>query len=181
MKFKDYVKASNNMEYHISKGIPVCESVFRMHSNSYYELIQEARSLYESEKICHSELDKWLFDNTDFGLFEEYEGKLVALDCPFMLSEEEEEKIELNKPKRGGPKKFYVYVRDPSTGNPKKVTFGDTTGLSVKFTNDAARKSFVARHNCPAQKDRTSAAYWSCNLPRYAKQLGLSGGGNFFW
>ena len=30
----------------------------------------------------------------------------------------------------------------------KKVTFGDTTGLSVKFDDAGARKSYVARHNC---------------------------------
>ena len=31
------------------------------------------------------------------------------------------------------------------------------------------------------QKDKTKPAYWACNLPRYAKSLGMSGGGNFFW
>ena len=60
-------------------------------------------------------------------------------------------------------------------------TFGDTTGLRVKLNDKEAAKNFSARHNCPEQKDKTTAAYWSCNLPRYAKQLGLSGGGNFFW
>ena len=98
------------------------------------------------------------------------------------LKEEEEEKNPpLNQPKRGGPKKFYVYVKDPSSGNIKKVTWGDTTGLSVKLNDPEARKSFAARHQCSMQKDRTSAAYWACNTPRYAKQLGLSGGGQFFW
>ena len=98
------------------------------------------------------------------------------------LKEEEEEKNPpLNQPKRGGPKKFYVYVKDPSSGNIKKVTWGDTTGLSVKLNDPEARKSFAARHQCDMQKDRTSAAYWACNTPRYAKQLGLSGGGDFYW
>jgi len=63
----------------------------------------------------------------------------------------------------------------------KKVTWGDTTGLKVKLNDPEARKSFAARHKCSQQKDRTSAAYWACNLPRYAKTLGLSGGGNFYW
>ena len=58
---------------------------------------------------------------------------------------------------------------------------GDTTGLSVKLKNPQARKSFAARHKCSQQKDKTSAAYWACNLPRYAKSLGMSGGGNFYW
>ena len=97
------------------------------------------------------------------------------------LKEEDEKDPPLNQPKRGGPKKFYVFVRDPSTGNIKKVTWGDTTGLSVKLNDPEARKSFAARHQCSTQKDRTSAAYWACNTPRYAKQLGLSGGGNFYW
>lgn len=97
------------------------------------------------------------------------------------LKEEDEKNPPLNEPKRGGPKKFYVYVKDPSSGNIKKVTWGDTTGLSVKLNDPEARKSFAARHQCSMQKDRTSAAYWACNTPRYAKQLGLSGGGNFYW
>ena len=107
------------------------------------------------------------------------EGQPVPLDCP-MIEEEEEKDIEIGKPKRGGPKKFYVYVRKPD-GGVKKVTWGDTTGLSVKLNDPEARKSFAARHQCSTQKDRTSAAYWACNTPRYAKQLGLSGGGNFYW
>jgi hypothetical protein len=179
IKFKDFLQISENMDYHIKLGIPVSESVFRVHSPAYYELIHEARKLYESGIDFLSESDKLLYKHSDFGLFESYEGNLVPLDCPYMLSEEEHK--ELNKPKRGGPKKFYVFVKDPSTGNIKKVTFGDTTGLSVKFNNLAARKSFAARHQCSTQNDKTSAAYWACRLPHYAKQLGLSGGGNFFW
>jgi hypothetical protein len=107
---------------------------------------------------------------------------MVALDCPMINEAEYQGKeVELNKPKAGGPKKYYVYVKDPSTGNIKKVTWGDTTGLKVKLDNPAARKSFVARHQCDQKKDKTKPGYWACNLPRYAKQLGLSGGGNFFW
>ena len=30
----------------------------------------------------------------------------------------------------------------------KKVSFGDTTGLSIKRDDPARRKSFRARHNC---------------------------------
>ena len=32
--------------------------------------------------------------------------------------------VSLNKPKRGGSKKFYVYVRDPKTKKIKKLSFG---------------------------------------------------------
>jgi len=98
-----------------------------------------------------------------------------------MESEYEGKDVELNKPKVGGPKKYYVYVKDPSTGNIKKVSWGDTTGLKVKLNDPEARKSFAARHDCANKKDKTKPGYWACNLPRYAKSLGLSGGGNFFW
>ena len=86
----------------------------------------------------------------------------------------------LNKPKRGGSKKFYVYVRKPG-GGIKKVSFGDTTGLSAKINNPAARKSFAARHKCSQAKDKTTPKYWSCRLPRYAKLLGLKSNFSGFW
>ena len=79
----------------------------------------------------------------------------------------------IGKPKRGGPKAYYVYVRDPKTKRIKKVTFG-SGGLRAKINNPKARKAFAARHKCSQKKDRTKASYWSCRLPRYAKQLGLS-------
>ena len=99
-----------------------------------------------------------------------YRGKEVKLNKPFRLSTAESKR-----------KKFGVYVKNKATGNVKKVTWGDTTGLKVKLDNPEARKSFVARHQCDQKKDKTKPGYWACNLPRYAKQLGLSGGGNFFW
>ena len=115
------------------------------------------------------------FKQMHFGL---YEGKQVPLETPMV----EEADPELNKPKRGGPKKYYVFVKDPKSGNIKKVTFGDPSGdLQVKINDPKARKAYADRHNCDMQKDKTKAGYWSCNLPRYAKQLGLKGGGNYYW
>ena len=88
-------------------------------------------------------------------------------------------KVQLNKPKRGGSKKFYVYVKSKK-GNVKKVSFGDT-GLSVKLKKRGARASFAARHKCATKKDQTKAGYWSCNIGRYWNSLG--GGSNFsgYW
>jgi hypothetical protein len=87
----------------------------------------------------------------------------------------------LNKPKRGGSKKFYVYVRNPKTKKIKKVSFGDTTGLSAKINNPQARKAFAARHKCAQKTDKTKASYWSCRLPRYASLLGLKSSFSGFW
>ena len=113
---------------------------------------------------------KTFLEHIQYGL---YEGSHVPLEMP-MIEEEE-----LNTPKRGGSKKFYVFVKDGD--KVKKVSFGDTTGLSVKFDDTKSRASYVARHNCDTANDKTKPSYWSCRLPYYAKQLGLSGGGSFFW
>tara|TARA_R110000764_G_scaffold11009_2_gene33277 strand:+ start:667 stop:1974 length:1308 start_codon:yes stop_codon:yes gene_type:complete len=86
----------------------------------------------------------------------------------------------IGKPKRGGSKAYYVYVRDPKTKKVKKVSFG-SGGLRAKIRNPKARKAFAARHNCKNKKDRTTAGYWSCNLPRYAPALGLGAKMNTFW
>lgn len=183
ISFKQYIIEDINeaIQYHIENEQPLTENVYRVGSEKFFELWRTARSLVEEGKIEVTGIDKVLMEETDIGFFAEYEGQNVPLDCPMMEAEYQGKEVELNKPKAGGPKKYYVYVKDPSTGNIKKVTWGDTTGLKVKLDNLAARKSFAARHKCDTRNDKTKASYWACNLPRYAKQLGLSGGGNFFW
>jgi hypothetical protein len=176
-KYKKDTPISEAIEYHTENGLSIKENVFRPHSDSYYAFFRECRRLWESGELeIKDAFDRTLMES-DAGLVGMYEGQEVPLDLPLI----EEEDKELNKPKRGGPKKFYVFVKDPSTGNIKKVTFGDTTGLKAKIDDPEARKSFAARHKCDMQKDKTKAAYWACRLPYYAKELGLSGGGSFFW
>lgn len=70
-------------------------------------------------------------------------------------------KVKLNKPMRGDVKKFKVYIKDPKTGNVKKVNFGDPD-MKIKKHIPARRKSFRARHKCDTAKDKTTARYWSC-------------------
>jgi hypothetical protein len=73
--------------------------------------------------------------------------------------------VKLGKPMAGDVKKYKVYVRDPKTGNVKKVNFGDK-GMEIKRDDPKRRKSFRARHGCgtPRASDRTKAAYWSCRM-----------------
>jgi len=77
-------------------------------------------------------------------------------------------KVTLNKPTRGDVKKFKVYVKNPKTGNVKKVNFGHggtsakRKTMRIRKSNPAARRSFRARHKCDQKKDRTTAGYWSC-------------------
>jgi len=119
------------------------------------------------------------FKEKHFGL---YEGKMVPLEQPMVEAEYQGKNVELNSPKRSdGPKKFVVYVKDGD--KVKKVNFGNVIGADddVKINDKDRAKAFSDRHNCPSKKDKLSPGYWSCNLPRYAKQLGLKGGGNYFW
>jgi hypothetical protein len=71
--------------------------------------------------------------------------------------------VKLGKPMSGDVKKYKVYVRDPKTGNVKKVNFGDPN-MQIRRDNPEARKNFRARHNCADKKDRTKAGYWSCRM-----------------
>lgn len=162
----------------IQQGHSLLDNPFRVFSEAWFELFRQARLLNEDQRRQLSEADQDLLD-TDIGLFDTFEGQRVPLDVimeipPHLAEAEYQGKtVELNKPKRGGPKKYYVYVKDPKTGNIKRVTFGSTE-LSVKIQDPKRRASFAARHRCADTRDRTSARYWACRLPRFAKSLGLS-------
>ena len=103
-------------------------------------------------------------------------------DLEITEAEYQGKKVKLNDPIRGGSKKFYVYVKDGD--KVKKVSFGAKDGginISVKLKDKKARNALDDRHNCDTANDKTTPSYWSCRLPYYAKDLGLTGGGNFFW
>ena len=176
---------SEGLQYHIDKQIPLFETVYRIGSDKHLSLIKEARKMYSRGVIDLCEDDEHLI-KTHLGEFDLYEGVSVPLDLP-MLEEDKVTEAEfkgkdvsLNKPKRGGSKAYYVYVRDPKTKRVKKVSFG-SGGLRAKIRNSKAKKAFAARHRCATKKDRTSPGYWSCNLPRYAQALGLGANSNTFW
>jgi hypothetical protein len=177
---------SENLRYHVDKQLPLTENTFRYGSQSFLNLWAEARSLYLREIIHVNEDDKEILEETNLGDFGLYEGVKVPLDL-LLLENEELEEAEgkknppLGKPKRGGSKKFYVYVKNPKTKKIKKISFGDTTGLSAKINNSKARQAFAARHDCKNKTDKTKASYWSCRLPRYAKLLGLKSSFSGFW
>lgn len=184
---EDKVKSllSEGLQYHINKKIPLFETVYRIGSEKHLSLIKEARKMYSRNVIDLCEEDEALI-KTHLGEFGLYEGESVPLDLPMLNEEKIDEAeyqgkdIQLNKPKRGGSKAYYVYVRDPKTKKVKKVSFG-SGGLRAKIKNKEARNAFAKRHNCDQKKDRTKAGYWSCNLPRYAKALGLGANMNTFW
>ena len=177
---------TEGLYHHIHNKKPLFENIYRPGSEAYFTTVKQARLLAKSgvlSELCAE--DKELLFETEVGEFALYEGKQVPLDYPMLEEVLEEAKhqgkeVQLNKPKRGGSKKFYVYVRKPG-GGVKKVSFGDTTGLKAKINNPEARRAFAARHKCSTAKDKTKASYWSCRLPRYAKLLGLKSNFGGFW
>jgi len=171
---------SEGLNYHVSKAIPLTENVYRAGSEKYFQLWREARDLYVRDLLEVQGDDLDIILETDLGYTGLYEGKEVQLDFIFE-AEYQGKDVELGKPKRGGSKKFYVYVRDPKTKKVKKVSFGDTTGLSAKINNPEARRAFAKRHDCANKKDKTKASYWSCRLPRYSRLLGLKSNFSGFW
>jgi hypothetical protein len=181
---KEESDISEALQYHIDNGLTLTDNVFRVYSEGYFDLVNEVRELWEEGKIDLNEEDTLMVES-DLGIKVKIGKEYVYLDAPYISETETEEDIlaeakhkgknvNLGKPFRtpGGPKKFAVYVRKPG-GGIKKVTFGDPK-LRVKNANKGAAKSFRARHKCSQKKDRTTAGYWSCNVGRYAKQLGLS-------
>lgn len=95
----------------------------------------------------------------------------TSAEDPIGEAEYQGRKVPLGKPMRGDVKKFKVYVKDPKTGNVKKVNFGHggtsakragQKTMKIKKSNPARRRSFRARHNCANPGPRTKARYWSC-------------------
>ena len=178
-KFKDIKKKSQISEaiqYHLDTGVPFADNIFRHDSPSFYRFFQEARVRWRNGELEPDATDKQIL-MTDIGMFGIYEGKEVPLDCPLMEADKD---VELNSPKRGGSKKFYVYVKNDK-GNVVKVEFGDTSGLKAKINDREAARNFASRHQCDTKNDKTKPGYWACRLPWYAKSLGLEGGGKYFW
>jgi hypothetical protein len=181
---KENIDVSEVLKYHIDNGLSLTNNIFKVYSESYFDLVNEVRELYSKGVIELNEEDS-LMVKSDLGKQIKIGKEIVYLDAPYIYETETEEDIltesklngknfQLNKLHRtsGGPKKFAVYVKS-ETGGVKKVTFGDPN-LKVKNANKEATKLFRENHNCSQKKDKTTAGYWSCNVGRYAKQLGLS-------
>jgi hypothetical protein len=149
-------EASNDLESSVYELEAAFEEAIRDIQNqiddSEYE--ESAGQFNEDESTfeCDDEFFEaygWIEDNLEEA---EYQGR----------------KVKLGKPMQGDVKKFKVYVKDPKTGNVKKVNFGHGgssvkgKAMKIRKSNPKARKSFRARHNCDNPGPRTKARYWSC-------------------
>jgi hypothetical protein len=123
---------------------------------SYEPFPEEDEMTFEDDDEFYEAFGELGFPEDETELFDaEYRGR----------------KVPLNKPMRGDVKKFKVYVKDPKTGNVKKVNFGHGGSsarkagqktMKIRKSNPKARKSFRARHNCANPGPKTRARYWSC-------------------
>ena len=170
------------VSFHIEREIPLYSNIYRYGSDAFYENIRSARELWKAGllQVCEEDREILASDAGTFGLFR---GKMVPLDVPFEdLFEENIEKLAakkkkkkkkknppLGKPKRGGSKKFYVYVK--CKGKVKKISFG-SPNMPLRVSEPERRRSFVARHKCKQKKDRCTAGYWSCRIGRYPNLTG---------
>lgn len=174
----DFSGISEGLKYHLNESTPLMESVYRIESDAWLDLINEARSAWEMNLIDLSEDDLFLI-STDAGTRDTYEGEEVMLDVPFYIDEEIDEaeyqgkKVQLNKPRRtpGGPRKFAVYTKNGS-GKVVQVRFGQP-GMKVRNNDPAAAKSFRARMQCDNPGPRWKPRWWACNVSRYRKLLGI--------
>ena len=171
---------SENLKYNLDNNLYLMDNVFRPHSQKFFDLINEVRELYYEGQM---ELSKEEIELVESDLGDKVtlkNGKEVYLDIPLaeeFINEAEYngKKVEIGKPRRntGGGKKYVVYVKNPSTGRVKKISFGDVKGgLTAKVSNPKARKAFASRHQCAKKKDRMTAGYWACRLNRFGHLWG---------
>lgn len=163
--------ASEDLIYHYENDISIADNIFRPGSDKYFQLIREAKGFVGTSIIKESDID---ILETDLGDFAIYEGKSVPLDFPMEYNQKvaakyKGENVSLNKPQRGGSKKFYVYVK--CNGKVKKISFG-SKDMPIRISDDKRRKSFVARHKCKSKKDKCTAGYWACAIGRFPKLTG---------
>lgn len=119
---------------------------------------EDIEEIYESTKWdIIPEGDEHTCEGDEF--YEMY-GDMNA-DATLEEAEYRGRKVKLGKPMRGDVKKFKVFVKNPTTGNVKKVNFGDPN-MRIKKSNPKRRKSFRARHHCENPGPRTKARFWSC-------------------
>jgi len=163
---------SEALQYHKKAGVGVDKNIYRPGSDKFFQLFCEARRQFnEGSYVPHNEEELDLLENLDIGEFGIFEGEEVPLDYP-MLDEAKykgkEVKLGAAGAKRSGSGRAHVYVRDPKSGNIRKVSFGspmpDAMGDSEKAKK--RRKNFGIRHGCADKKDKTKPGYWACRATK---------------
>jgi hypothetical protein len=149
------------------------EHQHRPQTGDVFQFELEDGTLLETYVMDQDDVGDLLLDSTDeiYSLLEQWDLLDDGLNEDIDEAKYQGHEVPLGKPMRGDVKKFKVYVRNPKTGNIKKVNFGHggtsakragQKTMRIKKSNPARRKSFRARHHCENPGPRTSANYWSC-------------------
>ena len=173
MTLNEGVKVSESLQYHLDKNISLNENIFRVYSESFFDLINEVRNLHKRGLISLNEEDRSLVESDLGKQIVLSNGETVYLEVPYeikdqlMEAEYQGRKVQLGKIMQGDVKKFKVYVKNDK-GNVVKVNFGfggkSAKGkrMVIKKNNPQRRKSFRARHNCDTPGPRWKPRYWAC-------------------
>ena len=82
---------SEAMKYHYDNKISITENIFRVQSEASFNLIVEAREMFDKGLAWFEGRDKELFETTDIGRFATFEGNKVPLDHPMEITLDEAE------------------------------------------------------------------------------------------
>ena len=164
--YQDYA-VSEGFRYHMENGLDITSSVYRIGSDAYKQLFEETKKYWDEGNVILSAKAGWMAKNLEVGK--------DAVD-------NDGRKVELDTPKRGGDKKFYVYHNSGKKDDDGKIIavkiqWGDASGLSIKNDDPGAAASFWARQQCDLKKsmDPLTPKFWACYGPSlFNKQLGLS-------
>jgi len=136
-----------------------------MRVSELFDSLDFVEETIQEGDVFELEFGDFVLETTVIGL--KSDGPILAIDetalayIPLEEAKYHGRTVPLGKPMAGDVKKSKVYVKDPSTGNVKKVNFGDKK-LSIKKHLPGHRKSFRARHHCENPGPRTKARFWSC-------------------
>jgi hypothetical protein len=166
---------TQNLKYYIENNLNLLgNNILRYGSESWLNLVNETRELFENSSIQLNKDDQFLIKETDAGLIDTYEGKEVLLDIPWIFEEEEKP---LDRPFKtpGHPRKKYAVYTKNDKGKVVLVRFGDPE-RSVKNHNPVRANAFLKRHHCEEPGPKWKPKWWSCNIGKYHKDVGLQSG-----
>ena len=155
------------------------ELVFNTWNRELILEYEETENIYEnlSKIILYDQISRHIlrytnqkdkqtyYDSKALGMFET-SGMLYKLE---ELNEEDQTNGHgIGKPfrKNGGGA---VYVKD---GDKVHLVNFSQSGMKKRFMEPGRVRSFVARHHCLTNNDKTSAEYWACRWPRYFSNSG---------
>lgn len=189
IKLIDLIPTSSGLRYHLDNNIPLTENIFRYSSEKFIDLYGECRKLFTEGLIELDGLDLQIIEETDLGLWGDFEGDSVPLDLP-LLNEALYRKgkyVQIDLPRKRDDNKpgYVVYVRNQRSKKINKVKFGSALGgwsdLATELSDPEVRQRFAKKLECSKRVDKKDPLYWTCRLPMYFHWLGGDRNYSGFW